>query len=158
MGIKGGRKMATSQYVVFKLGKQEYAIDIMRVIEISEYKEVTFIPEVPNHIEGIINIRGDIYPIYNLRKRFRMVEEKVNEDTKIVQVNLEDIKVAFVVDHVCEILTIDEATVEATPKMISRYESKYIKGVSKQGDRIILLLDAELLVSDEDQRVMESMV
>lgn len=150
--------MATSQVVVFKLGTEEYGIDIMRVIEISDYKVVTSIPEVPAYIEGIINIRGDIYPIYNLRKRFHMVDQGVDENTKIIQMNLEDIKVAFVVDNVCEILTISEEEVEQTPKMISRYDSKYIKGVSKQGDRMILLLDIDLLVSDTDQVIMGNMI
>ncbi|MGL4800102.1 MAG: chemotaxis protein CheW [Cellulosilyticaceae bacterium] len=150
--------MATNQIVVFKLGAQEYGIDIMRVIEISDYKTVTQVPEVPDYIEGIINIRGDIYPIYNLRKRFRMNDQGIDENTKMIQMNLGEIKVAFVVDNVCEILTVKEEEVEATPKMISRYESKYITGVSKHGERIILLLDIDLLVSDKDQEILGELV
>ena len=150
--------MATSQIVVFQVANQEYGIDIMRVIEISDYRVVTPVPEVPAYIEGIINIRGDIYPIYNLRKRFRITEGIVNEDTKIIQMNLEEIKVAFVVDNVREILTIDNDEVDETPKMLTRYESKYIKGVTKHGDRIILLLDVDLLVSNTDQKILEEIV
>lgn len=150
--------MATSQVVIFKLGTQEYGIDIMRVIEISDYKVVTPVPEVPAYIEGIINIRDDIYPVYNLRKRFHIGDQRVDENTKIIQMNLEDVRVAFVVDNVCEILTINEEEVESTPKMIARYDSKYIKGVSKHGDRIILLLDIDLLVSNKDQEIMGNML
>lgn len=150
--------MATSQVVVFKLGKQEYGLDIMKVIEIGDYKEATPVPEVPKYIEGIINIRGDIYPVYNLRTRFRMAEHAIDENTKIVQMNLNEFRVAFIVDNVCEILSIQDENIEETPKMIARYDSKYIKGITKKDDRIILLLDVDLLMSDADQQIIEGIL
>lgn len=150
--------MATSQIVVFKLANQEYGIDIMRVLEIIPYQTVRAIPEVPEYIEGIINLRGDIYAIFSFRKRFRLKQHIGEEKTKIVLMTLEDLKVGFIVDNVCEILTIDEKEIEETPKMIARYDSKYIKGVTKQDDRMILLLDIDLLVSDDDQDIVSHMV
>lgn len=142
------------QIVVFKLANQEYGIDIMRVIEIISYQEIRPIPEVPVYIEGIINLRDEIYPIYNLRERFKLVKQEEIQDTKIVLMKLEELQVGFIVDSVCEILTITEGNIEATPKMISKYNSKYITGVTKKDGRMILLLDVDLLVSDEDQQKM----
>lgn len=82
----------------------------------------------------MVNIRSDIYPIVNLRKRFHLKEQ--------------------VVDSVCEILSISEDTIQKTPKLIEKYESKYITGVTKQNDRMILLLNVDLLISEDDQEVL----
>lgn len=146
--------MESNQIVVFKVGKEEYGIDIMRVLEIIDYREITLLPEVPDYIEGIVNIRSDIYPIINLRKRFRLKEQTTNVEAKIILMNLEELQVGVVVDDVCEILAINENIVEKTPKMLTRYESKYITGVTKQDDRMILLLDIDLLISEDDQEAI----
>lgn len=146
--------MESNQIVVFKLGKEEYGIDIMRVLEIIDYREVTPIPELPEYIEGMVNIRSDIYPIVNLRKRFRLKGQVIDAESKIVLMNLEELKVGFVVDSVCEILSISEESIQKTPKLIAKYESKYITGVTKQNDRMILLLDVDLLISEDDQEVL----
>lgn len=146
--------MENNQIVVFKLGKEEYGIDIMRVLEIIDYREVTPIPELPEYIEGMVNIRSDIYPIVNLRKRFRLKGQGVDTESKIILMNLEELKVGFVVDSVCEILSISEDMIQRTPKFIAKYQSKYITGVTKQNDRMILLLDVDLLISEDDQEAL----
>lgn len=146
--------MENNQIVVFKLGKEEYGIDIMRVLEIIDYREVTPIPELPEYIEGMVNIRSDIYPIVNLRKRFRLKGQVVDTESKIILMNLEELKVGFVVDSVCEILSISEDMIQRTPKFIAKYQSKYITGVTKQNDRMILLLDVDLLISEDDQEAL----
>ena len=146
--------MENNQIVVFKLGKEEYGIDIMRVLEIIDYREVTPIPELPEYIEGMVNIRSDIYPIVNLRKRFRLKGQVVDTESKIILMNLEELKVGFVVDSVCEILSISEDMIQRTPKFIAKYQSKYITGVTKQNDHMILLLDVDLLISEDDQEAL----
>ncbi|MHC1749952.1 MAG: chemotaxis protein CheW [Cellulosilyticaceae bacterium] len=150
--------MANSQIVVFKLNDQEYGIDIMRVLEIITYQSVRPVPEVPDYIEGIINLRRDIYAIVNLRKRFHMPEEASDENTKIVLMKLEDLKVGFIVDTVSEILVIDERDIEPTPKMIARYDSKYIKGVTKKNESMILLLDIDRLITEDDQDAINTLL
>lgn len=150
--------MATSQIVVFKLNNEEYGIDIMRVLEIITYQSVRPIPEVPAYIEGIINLRRDIYAIVNLRKRFRMKEEPLDDNTKIVLMKLEDLKVGFIVDTVSEILVIEDSDIEPTPRMIARYDSKYIKGITKKNDHMILLLDIDKLITEDDQEVISGLL
>lgn len=146
--------MENNQIVVFKLGKEEYGIDIMRVLEIIDYREVTPIPELPAYIEGMVNIRSDIYPIMNLRKRFHLKGQVVDKESKIILMNLEELKVGFVVDSVCEILSISEDMIQRIPKFIAKYQSRYITGATKQNDRMILLLDVDLLISEDDQEAL----
>ncbi|MDF2613234.1 MAG: purine-binding chemotaxis protein CheW [Clostridia bacterium] len=146
--------MAAKQIVVFKLLDQEYSIDIMRVLEIGNYEPVRKVPEVPGYIEGIINLRGTIYPIFNLRTRLHMPKHEAVNETKIILMNLEEAKVGFMVDSVCEILTIEEAEIEKTPRMLERYESKYINGIIKKDDRIIVIFDVDLLLSEDDEKIL----
>lgn len=150
--------MAKNQIVVFTLNGQEYGMDIMKVLEISPYQPVSAVPEVPRYIEGIINLRGTIYPIINLRKRLRMPEAEVDEQTKIVLMNLDKVNVGFIVDSVQENLTVDEESVDPTPEMLKRYECRYIKGITKKDDRIIIILDVDLLLSEDDHDVLDNIV
>ncbi len=150
--------MAKSQIVVFNLAGQEYSMDIMKVLEISPYQAVSSVPEVPSYIEGIINLRGTIYPIFNLRKRLHMPEAEVDEKTKIIIMNLDKINVGFIVDSVQEIMTIEEEEIDPTPEMLRRYESRYIKGITKKDEKIIIILDVDLLLSEDDQSILDNIV
>lgn len=150
--------MATRQIVVFKLLDQEYSIDIMKVLEIVSYEPVRKVPEVPAYIEGIINLRGTIYPILNLRKRLHMPNYESLNETKTILMNLEQTKVGFMVDNVCEILTVDEEEIEQTPNMLEKYESRYINGIIKKDDRIIVIFDVDLLLSEDDEKILSGAV
>ncbi len=97
--------MASLQQVIFKLDHEEYGLNIMQVNGIEKYQEVVKVPNSPKYIEGIINLRGEVLPIYSLRKKFNLEEKEVNEDTKIIVVNTNDMMIGFVVDSVSEIFT-----------------------------------------------------
>lgn len=147
------------QIVIFKLGKEEYGIDIMKVVEIVHLQEIRKVPETPNYIEGIVNLRGDIYPIYNLRTRFNMQDEEADEDTKIIIIKGKETDVGFIVDNVSEILNISQNNIEDAPSIIaSRREQEYINGVAKEEGRMIVLLDIDKLVSDSDQGIINKML
>lgn len=150
--------MPASQIVVFKLEEKEYGIDIMDVLEIIKYQEVRPMPQVPHYIEGVINLRGEIYPIFNFRKRFNMEEGYIDDSTKIILTSLGDIKVGFVVDNVCEILSIEDENIDNTPTMLTRYNNKYIKGISKQDDKLVILLDIALIISEDEQHQITSAI
>lgn len=143
--------MATLQQVIFKLDNEEYGIDIMKVNGIEKYQEVVKVPNSPEYIEGIINLRGVVLPIYSLRKKFALVDKAPDEETKIIVVFTNDVKVGFVVDSVQEILHIDLETVEEAPKLVTGINRKYIKSVAKQEERMIILIDIDLIVSDEEK-------
>jgi len=143
--------MATLQQVIFKLDKEEYGLDIMKVNGIEKYQDVVKVPNSPQYIEGIINLRGEVLPIFSLRKKFSLMERKVDDDTKIIVASTNGMKVGFVVDSVVEILHINEENVESTPKLLTGIDRKYIKSVAKLNERMIILLDVDLILSDEEK-------
>jgi purine-binding chemotaxis protein CheW len=144
--------MASLQQVIFKLDNEEYGLDIMKVNGIEKYQEVVKVPNSPDYIEGIINLRGEVLPIYSLRKKFTLVDKETSEDTKIIVVFTNEMKIGFVVDSVLEILHIEEEVVESAPKIVTGINRKYIKSVAKlENHRMIVLLDIDLIVSDEEK-------
>ena len=96
------------QVVIFKIGKEEYGIDIMKVVEIVLHQEIRQVPDTPHYIEGIINLRGEIHPIYNLRTRFKMTGKVADEQTKIIVIRTVERNIGFIVDNVSEILSISD--------------------------------------------------
>jgi len=139
------------QQVIFKLDKEEYGLDIMKVNGIEKYHEVIKVPNAPEYIEGMINLRGDVLPIFNLRKKFNLEDKDKDEDTKVIVVRSEDIRVGFVVDKVVEIIDINEKDVEEAPPIVVGINRKYIRSVAKVEDRMIVLVDIDLLVTDEEK-------
>lgn len=143
--------MATLQQVVFKLDKEEYGIDIMKVNGIEKYQEVVKVPNAPEYIEGMINLRGEVLPIFSLRKKFNLEDKQYDEETKIVVVYTGDIKIGFIVDSVQEILQIEESDIEVAPPIVAGINRKYIKSVAKVEKRMIVLIDIDLVVTDEEK-------
>lgn len=150
--------MDTLQQVIFKLDKEEYGIDIMKVNVIERYSEVVKIPNAPEYIVGIINLRGEVLPVYSLRKKFNLKEREIDEDTKIIVAITNDMKIGFVVDSVMEILYIDDEEIESTPKIVTGISHKYIKSVAKLENRMVILLDIDLIVSDEEKLSMGQVI
>lgn len=151
--------MSMRQIVIFKLGNEEYGIDIMKVVEIVLYQAIRNVPDAPSYIEGIVNLRGDIHPIYNLTKRFQMVQHKADEHTKIIVIRTPKMNVGFIVDYVSEIFSIPEEDIQNAPEIInSQAADQYIQGIAKLDDRIIILLDIDKLVSAKDYDVMNKII
>ena len=147
------------QIVIFNLGKEAYGIDIKKVVEIVLHQEIRHVPDAPSYIEGIVNLRGDIYPIYNLRTRFEMESKEADENTKIIVIRTPEMNVGFIVDSVSEILNVPIRNIEDAPNIISsKDDGRYIQGVAKEENRIIVLLDIDKLVSDRDYDLMNDMV
>ncbi len=142
--------------VVFKLLDQEYGIDIMKILEIGNYEPVRKVPDVPKYIEGIINVRGTIYPIFNLRERLHLVPNEKVEESKFILMHLDRVKVGFMVDSVCEILNMTEEELELTPEMLRKHESKYIEGVIKREDRMILIFNVDLLLEEQEGKLLKN--
>lgn len=145
------------QIVIFRLGKEEYGIDIIKVVEIVLYQQVRQVPDGPSYIEGIVNLRGEIHPIYNLSKRFSMEQEPVDEETKIIVLKTQKMEVGFIVDGVSEILNIPTEDIERAPEIISAGE-QYIDGIAKYENRMIVLLDVDKLVSDKDYKTIDKII
>ncbi|AOT72697.1 chemotaxis protein CheW [Geosporobacter ferrireducens] len=149
--------MSEKQYVIFRLGKEEYGVEIVNVKEICEYKESVKVPNTPRFVDGIINLRGDITPIINLKKRFNLPEGDVNSDTRIIVININNRQVGFIVDEASQVLRITEEDIEPAPELVAGIEKKYIIGVGKLADRIILLLDLEYILSEDEKEKIQNM-
>jgi purine-binding chemotaxis protein CheW len=117
------------QLVSFKLGTEEFGVDILDVQEINRMTEITTVPQAPEFVEGVINLRGKVIPIVDLRKRVDMGVKEYDKDTRIVVVNIEKNTVGLIVDSVSEVLRIPKSSVEPPPSMISGLESDFLTDV-----------------------------
>lgn len=145
-----------NQYVVFNLCGEEYGVDIQNVQEITEYKDPISVPNAPNFIEGVINLRGNVTPIVSLKKRFNLVEQKkVNED-RIIIINIREKLVGFMVDDVSQVLTLDEKQIENPPEIIIQNTHQYITRIGKIDKKIILILNlVKVLTEVEKNKIVE---
>jgi len=145
-----------SQVVSFRLANEEYGLNIMRVREIILMGEITKIPEAPSYIEGLINLRGKVIPILDLRKRFGLEATPPCDQTRIVVVNTgEGVTFGIVVDAVTEVMRVDPAQVEPPPTGLSGLDRSYIHGLFKQQERIMILLNMENVLSQDDKSLLE---
>lgn len=150
--------MAEKQYVVFKLNKGEFGIDIMNVKEISPYEEATSLPNTPKFMEGVINYRGKVIPIINLRKRFSLGEVEPNKDTRIIVINLNEKEVGFVVDEASQTVRLNDKEIDSAPEITSGVDKEYITGVGKIGEkRLLVLIDLNKVLSLEEVREIENL-
>jgi purine-binding chemotaxis protein CheW len=138
------------QLVTFRLGDEEFGVNILNVEEINRMVEITRVPNSPSFVEGVINLRGRVIPIINLRKRFGLNSRDMDRDTRIMVMDINGKTVGMVVDAVSEVLRIPSDTVVPAPAITSGINSRYIKGIGKLDDRLIILLDLEKLFKDSD--------
>lgn len=153
---KGADAKELLQLVTFKLGKEEYSLDILSVQEIIRHMEITRVPNAPVFVEGVINLRGRVIPVLDLRKRFGLGAEEMTAQARIIVVDIGSKTVGFRVDSVSEVLRLDADKVEPPPTLTASIGSEYIKGVGKLDERLIILLDvAHVLTSIEKESLNE---
>lgn len=142
------------QLVTFSIGEEEFGVDILKVQEIIRTMEITKVPKAPVFVEGVINLRGKVIPIIDLRRRFGLSSKEHDKHTRIIVIEINNMIVGFVVDSVSEVLRIPAGTVEPPPAVVAGMESEYISGVGKLEDRLLILLDLDRLLSNEDFEVL----
>ena len=129
------------QVVAFKLGKEEYAVDILHVQEINRLLNITRVPRTENFIEGVVNLRGNIVPIINLHTKFSLASDGDQDDKRIIVFQIDDLKVGIIVDEVSEVIYVPRADIEETSRIYDSSNSEHIKGVAKVDGRLLILLD-----------------
>ncbi len=139
------------QLVTFSIGEEEFGVDILRVQEIIRTMEITKVPRAPEFVEGVINLRGKVIPIVDLRRRFGQESKEHDKYTRIIVMEIDMMIVGFVVDSVSEVLRIPANSVQPPPPVVSGMDSEYIEGVGKLEDRLLILLDLNLLLSGEER-------
>ena len=135
------------QLVVFDLAQEAYGVDIGTVREIIRMQDVTSVPHRPDYVSGVINLRGRITPVVDLRKRFDLAEQEITRDSRIVVVDIDGDDIGMIVDAVTEVLRISTTQIEPPSTMIAAGGSDYIVGIAKLEERLVLLLDLERVLT-----------
>ena len=145
------------QLVVFDLAGESYAVDIGAVQEIIRMQHITEVPRAPQFVEGVINLRGKVIPVIDLRRRFGLTEGEHSRTSRIVVVDVGEHTIGIVVDGVSEVLRIPRSTVEPPSPLVTTVDSGYLRGIAKLEDRLIILLDLNVVLGSAEQHVTESL-
>ncbi len=129
------------QLVTFTLGDEVYGIDILAVQEIIRMQNITEIPRTSDYVEGVINLRGKVIPVIDLRKRFNLLISEESKDTRIIVVEIENKIIGMIVDSVSKVLRLPSSYVEPPSPIVGGVDSNYIKGVGKLNDMLVIILD-----------------
>jgi len=154
----GGHRMAaTGEYLTFRLGTEEYGIDILKVQEIRSYEPPTRIANAPEFIKGVVNLRGVIVPIVDLRVKLGCASAEVNAFTVVIVLNVRNRVVGAVVDSVSDVLELSRDQIREAPAMTAAaVNTSYITGIATVAERMLILMDIEGLMSSADMGLMES--
>ncbi|MDP4180981.1 MAG: chemotaxis protein CheW [Bacillota bacterium] len=138
------------KFLTFSLGKEFYGVEIIYVTEIIGIQPITEVPELPVYIKGIINLRGKIIPVMDVRLRFKKEANDYNDRTCIIVIDVKEISIGLIVDAVSDVLDISSQDIVPPPDVNVNSHNRFIKGIGKVGNDVKLLLDCEKLISDDD--------
>lgn len=140
-----------NKYLTFKISDEDYGIPINDVTEIIEIQKITDVPDMPEYVMGVINLRGRVIPVIDLRLRFRLPKRDYDDRTCIVIVNINNTAIGFIVDRVLEVVDITADNIDPAPDFkTASGKDKYISGIGKVGNDVKILLDAKKIIQQED--------
>jgi purine-binding chemotaxis protein CheW len=145
------------KFLTFRIGNEDYGIEIRHVTEIVGIQKITEVPDMMGFVKGVINLRGNVIPVIDVRIRFQMEPRSYDDRTCVVVVNIREMAVGLVVDTVNEVLSIPEAQVSGPPKFHRGEGARFIQGMGKVGDQVKILLDVERLLQDDELAHMGSL-
>ena len=145
--VKLGSTDATHQFLTFALGQEEYGVEILKIQEIKGFSAITPLPNAPAYIRGVLNLRGTIVPIVDLRKKFGMPEEAYTKFTVIVVVQVQGKIMGFIVDGVSDVLTVTGADIQPTPDLHGQVDTSFLNGLAKAGEKLVILLDIDKVLT-----------
>lgn len=145
-----------NEFLTFTLGAEEYGVDILKVQEIRGYDTVTRIPDAPDFIKGVINLRGTIVPVVDMRLKFRLGKADYNEFTVMIILNIAQRVVGMVVDGVSDVLQLDAEQIRPAPEFGGAVNTSFITGIGALDQRMLILVDIEKLMSSADMALMDS--
>lgn len=154
----GNLKTAAGEYLTFVLGNEQYGIEILKVQEIRGYDAVTQIANMPAFIKGVVNLRGKIVPIVDLRIKFNLGKVEYNEFTVVIILNLSGRIVGIVVDGVSDVRELSEEHLREVPALVTRIDTKYIVGLATIEQEMLILVDIERLMTSDEMELMEGVV
>jgi purine-binding chemotaxis protein CheW len=143
------------RFLTFALGEEVFGIEIRYVKEIIGMQPITRLPEVPDYIKGIINLRGKIIPVIDVRLKFKKEAVEYNDRTCIIVIETSDMSVGLIVDNVAEVIAIDDENIVPPPDARAGIQNRYINGIGKVGSEVKLLLDCERLFHEEEMQIIQ---
>lgn len=149
--IEPGAKPEDMKLACFKVGEQTFSMDIMRIRQIIRPMKITPLPKAPDFVEGMINLRGVVIPLVDLRKRFDIPIENPEAEARVIIASVDRNVVGMIVDEVTEVITIPQTEIQPPPKMISGIQSEFLMGVCRYKDQILLVMDLNAILSSEEK-------
>ncbi len=145
-----------NQYVSFVLHGEEYGVPILCVQEIIRYETLTRVPQSPDYVDGVLNLRGQVIPVVNLRKKFELPERERDRSTRIIVVEVQKRVMGMVVDEVSEVLQVDMEDIAPPPPMGTHLRTDYISGMAKINETLVILLEIDKILTSEESVILET--
>jgi len=142
------------KYLIFTMGEENYGIEVKYVIEIIGIQQITEVPDMPNYIKGVINLRGRIIPVMDVRLRFGKDHREYDDRTCIIVIEVQTITIGLIIDRVSEVVVIQDEMLLPPPNVGHGFNHRYIKGIGKVGEAVKLILDCDKLLNDEDIEIL----
>ncbi|MFZ3576628.1 chemotaxis protein CheW [Virgibacillus sp. DJP39] len=142
--------------IVFQLNEEEYAVSVTQVGSIERMQPITRVPQTANFVKGVINLRGVVTPIIDLRIRFGVEPVAFQESTRIIIVYMNDLEVGLIVDAANDVIDIPESSIEPPPEVVGTVDVDYIEGVAKLDNRLLILLDLQKVLSQHEMEVLQN--
>ena len=152
------KNVIEGKFLTFALSNEEYGIEILRVREIIGLMDITTVPQTPDYMKGVINLRGKVIPVIDLRMKFSMQEEIHTQETCVIVVEVNNTSIGIIVDSVSEVLDIKSGDIEETPSFGQGIDTNFIMGLGKVKEQIIILLDIESVLSSDELEMVEQLV
>jgi purine-binding chemotaxis protein CheW len=143
------------QYVTFKIADESYGVGVLKVQEIIGMTEIVYVPNSPEFMKGVINLRGAVVPVVDMRKRFRMEERKYDMFTVIIIVEVKEILVGMIVDTVSDVVGIPQNAIQETTHFTTKIDSEFIAGIGQTNDKLVIILDIDKILSTEEIKTIE---
>jgi purine-binding chemotaxis protein CheW len=142
------------KYLTFVIGNEAYGIEIIYVTEIIGFQPITEVPDLPDYIKGIVNLRGKIIPVMDVRLRFKKPPLEYNDRTCVIVIDIQDLSVGLIVDAVAEVMDIPELDIVPPPQLNKDHQNKYIKAIGKVENEVKLLIDCNKLLNDDELSIL----
>jgi purine-binding chemotaxis protein CheW len=138
------------QFISFSIGEEEYGLELLRVKEVIRVREITWLPKAPSFVKGIINLRGDVIPIIDLRDRFGLEAKESTAMTRVIVVEVEGRMIGMVVDSASQVVRIPADQIDPPPPMLGGFSQEFITGVGKLDDKLVILLNTDAILTMEE--------
>jgi len=145
--------MADTQYIVFRLNEEKFAANINNIASITEYASITPLPNGPEYVDGLLNLRGDIIPVVNLKKRFNMDTAK-NVDQRIIIAQDDDFQIGYLVDDASQSMSVSEKNILPPPKIALKKDNQYISEVCIHDNELIIVVDLKNVLTDSEKEIV----